>query len=180
MLSGRHLPTATLEYSTLRVKRVMIETLLVSLRRHWSDRNSGAAMVEFAITAPLILVLLLGAVDYSVLSNAGASLVAAARAGAEVAKVNPNVTASQLTALGIFPSEATPGVSAALCTCFDNTPVTCPAPGAATANPCAAKSDTRVLRYATVSGNQSFSPLVSWVSFTFPSSLTATAVVRTQ
>jgi Flp pilus assembly protein TadG len=137
-------------------------------------------MVEFAITAPLLIVLLLGVVDYTILLNNVTALVAAARSGGEIAKVDPHVTAAQLTALGVFPSGATPSVSAPFCTCFDNTAVTCPGPGAGTANPCAAKSDTRVLRYVSVSGNQGFSPLFSWVTFTFPNSLSATAIVRNQ
>jgi Flp pilus assembly protein TadG len=156
----------------------MIENLIVGLRRCWSGRNEGAALVEFAITLPLLSVLVLGVADYGILMNNAASLVGATRAGAEVAKVNPSVTAAQLTALGIFPSGATPSVSAPFCTCFDNTTVSCPAPGGSDPNLCAANSDTRVLRYVTVSATQSFSPLFSWTSSTFP--LNATAVVRTQ
>jgi Flp pilus assembly protein TadG len=158
----------------------MIENLIAGLLRCWSGRNEGAAAVEFAMTAPLLIVLVLGVVDYGILMNNAASLVGGTRAGGEVAKVNPSVTAAQLTALGIFPSGATPSVSAPFCSCFDNTTVSCPAPGGAGANPCAVKSDTRVLRYVTVSATQSFSPVVSWTSFTFPASLNATTVVRTQ
>jgi Flp pilus assembly protein TadG len=158
----------------------VIGRLLALLSRHRSDRNSGAAMVEFAITAPILIIFLLGVADYSVLLNNAASLVAATRAGGEIARLNPNVTASQLTALGIFPTAATPNDPAPFCTCFDNTAVTCPASGAGSANPCSAKSDPRVLRYVTVSANQSFRPLFSWVTFVFPNSLTATTVVRTQ
>jgi Flp pilus assembly protein TadG len=158
----------------------MVEKLIEGLRRCWSGRNGGAAVVEFAITAPLLILLVLGVADYGILMNTTASLIGATRAGGEVAKVDPSVTPAQLTALGIFPSGATPSVSAPFCTCFDNTTVTCPAPGAGAANPCAAKSDTRVLRYVTVSANQNFSPVVSWTSFTFPGSLSASTVVRTQ
>lgn len=159
----------------------MIENLIVGLRRCWSGRNEGAALVEFAITLPLLIVLVLGVADYGILMNNAASLAGATRAGAEVAEVNPSVTAAQLTALGIFPSAATPSVSAPFCTCFDNTTVSCPAPGGGGANPCTANTtDTRVLRYVTVSATQTFSPLFSWTSFTFPRSLNATAVVRTQ
>ena len=154
----------------------MIEKLIEGLRRCWSGRNGGAAAVEAAITAPLLIVLVLGVADYGILMNTAASLVGATRAGGEVAKVNPSVTAAQLTALGVFPSGATPSVSAPFCTCFDNTTVTCPALGGGAANPCTAKSDTRVLRYVTVSATQSFSPLLSWTSFTFPGSLNATTV----
>jgi len=159
---------------------LMSEYLIAGLRRCWSGRNEGAAAVEFAITVPLLIVFLLGVVDYGILMNNAVSLVGATRAGGEVAKVNPGVTAAELTALGIFPSGATPSVSAPFCSCFDNTTVSCPAPGGADPNPCAAKSDTRVLRYVTVSATQSFSPLLSWTSFTFPGSLDATTVVRTQ
>jgi Flp pilus assembly protein TadG len=158
----------------------MIEKLIERLCRWWSGRNRGAAAVEFAITAPLLIVFVLGVADYGILMNIAASLVGATRAGGEVAKANPSVTAAQLTALGIFPSGATPSVSASSCSCFDNTTVSCPSPGGAGANPCAAKADTRVLRYVTVSATQSFSPVLSWTSFTFPASLNATAVVRTQ
>lgn len=158
----------------------MIEKLIGSLRQRWTERNSGAVAVELAITAPLLIALLLGAIDYGMLMNSEASLVSATRAGGEIAKSTPTVTGSQLTTLGIFPSGATPTVSAPFCTCFDNTTVTCPSSGTAAANPCAAKTDTRVLRYVTVSGASSFSPLFAWTSFAFPSSLTASAVVRTQ
>jgi TadE-like protein len=157
----------------------MIENLIVGLRRCWSGRNEGAALVEFAITVPLLIVFVLGVADYGTLMFNAASLVGATRSGGEVAKVNPSVTATQLTALGIFPSGATPSVSAPSCSCFDNTPVSCPAPGGGGANPCAANiTDPRVLRYVTVSATQSVSPLFSWTSF--PGSLNATAVVRTQ
>jgi Flp pilus assembly protein TadG len=158
----------------------MIKSLIAGLRRSWGGRNEGASAVEFAITLPLLIVFVLGVADYGILMNNAASLIGATRAGGEVAKENPSVTAAQLTALGIFPSGATPSVSASSCSCFDNTTVSCPTPGGAGANPCAAKSDTRVLRYVTVSATQSFSPVVSWTSFTFPASLNATTVVRTQ
>jgi Flp pilus assembly protein TadG len=158
----------------------MIMSLIAGSRRSWSGRNEGASAVEFAITLPLLIVFVLGVADYGILMNNAAALVGATRAGGEVAEVNPSVTAAQLTALGIFPSGATPSVSAPSCSCFDNTPVSCPAPGGAGANPCATESDTRVLQYVTVSATQSFSPLFSWTSFTFPGSLNATAVVRTQ
>jgi Flp pilus assembly protein TadG len=160
------------------MRLLMIEKLIESFRQCWTARSSGAVAVELAITAPLLIALLLGAVDYGMLMNSEASLVSATRAGGEIAKSTPTVTASQLTSLGLFPSGATPAVSAAFCTCFDDTAVTCPASGTAATNPCAAKTDTRVLRYVTVSGTSSISPLFAWTGF--PTSLTASAVVRTQ
>jgi Flp pilus assembly protein TadG len=162
----------------------MLEQLLGSLRGRQGARKSGAAAVELAITAPLLVFLVLGVADYGDLMNSAAAILAGTRAGAEVVKANQNVTAAQLTALNIFPSGATPSISAPFCTCVDNTSVTCPGPGAA--NPCAATADTRVLKYLTVSATQNFTPLFSVTNFfslggfTFPSSLSATVDVRLQ
>jgi Flp pilus assembly protein TadG len=156
----------------------MLEQLLRLLRRWQHATSSGTATIELAITAPLLITLLLGVADYGILMNSADLLVGATRAGAEVVKANQNVTAAQLTALNIFPSGATPTISAPFCTCVDNTSVTCP--GAGAANPCAAKADTRVLKYLGVSATQSFTPLFAWASFAFPSSLGANTFVRLQ
>lgn len=157
----------------------MFERLIGSLRRRREARDSGAVLVELAITAPVVLILLFGVADYGVWMSSADSLMAATRAGAEVVKANQNETASQLTNLGIFPASATPAVSAPFCTCVDNTSVTCPGPGST--NPCAAKTDARVLKYLSVSATESFSPLFSWASLVSPpGSISATAVVRLQ
>src|SRR5262245_49261174 len=78
--------------------------------------NDGAAAVELAITAPVLVLLVLGVVDYGVLMGSAASLESAARAGTQVAKADPSVTAATLTSLGLFPSGATPTVTS-VCTC---------------------------------------------------------------
>jgi Flp pilus assembly protein TadG len=156
----------------------MIETLIGFWRRLRHAGNSGAATVELAITAPLLITLLLGVADYGILMNRADTLIGATRAGAEVVKANQAATGPQLTALGIFPANATPTVSQPFCTCVDNTAVGCPIAGAA--NPCAAKADTRVLKYVTVSSTQPFSPLFAWPAFAFPSPLNASTVVRLQ
>ena len=156
----------------------MIQRLISRFRQRQAGRDSGAVAVELAIVAPLLVVLVLGVADYGILMDSSAALFAGTRSGAEVAKANQNATAAQLTALNIFPTGATPKISAPFCTCVDNTSVTCPGPGAA--NPCAAKTDPRVLKYVTVSATNRFSPLLAWPSFTFPSSLNANAVPRLQ
>ena len=154
------------------------------LRCSREARDSGAAAAELAITAPLLVFLVLGIADYGNLMSSAAALIAGTRAGAEVARANQNVTAAQLAALNIFPFGATPSVSVPFCTCVDNTSVTCPGTGAA--NPCSGKSDTRVLKYLTVSAIQNFSPLFSVRNFlnigslNFPTALNASATVRLQ
>ena len=125
----------------------------------------GAAAVEFAITAPMLVVLVLGIADYGLLIANSAALEGATRAGAEVAKANPSVTGAQLTAY--FPSGITPTVTS-VCTCVDNTwpnGAACPPPltgvnacaaangGNGITNPYTNLTDNRVLQYVQRGGN---------------------------
>jgi hypothetical protein len=152
----------------------------------------GAAAVEFAITAPVLVVLVLGIADYGLLMGSSASLEGATRAGAEVGKANPSITPAQLTTpappgLNLFPAGIVPTVTR-VCTCVDNSAVaTCP-PGPL-ATPCAGKTnpfiaanpvDPRVFEYVDVAATQSVSPIVSYGTFTSSQSLNAHTTIRTQ
>src|SRR4051812_16188164 len=75
----------------------MNEMLIGSLYRLHPVRNTGAAAVEFAITAPFMVVLALGIADYGMLMNASASLEGATRALAEYARNSPECAASGLS-----------------------------------------------------------------------------------
>ena len=75
----------------------MLGKLTESLHRLRRARNSGAAAVEFAITAPLLVVLALGAADYGALMTNAASLEGATRAVAEYARNSPECAAGGLT-----------------------------------------------------------------------------------
>lgn len=174
----------------------MIAKFFWSWHRRCAGRDSGSLAVEVAVAAPVLITLLLGAVDYGMLMNTAASLRGATRAGAEYAKANwnnPSYTSSQLTTntqqkvcgfLGLALSGGscsplTPGVTTS-CICADDATVTCPASGAA--NPCSSGhgSDTRLLISVNVTVSRSFSPIVSWASFAFPANVSAATVVRTQ
>jgi Flp pilus assembly protein TadG len=157
---------------------------------------NGSAAVEFAITAPMLVVFVLGIAHYGLLMGISASLEGATRAGAEVATSNPSVTAAQLTALNLFPNGVTPIVSAvtptvsAVCTCIDNrwpTGTACP-PGPL-ATPCSGKTnpfiagspvDPRVFEYVNVAATQSVSPIVSYGTFPPAMSLNVNTTIRTQ
>jgi Flp pilus assembly protein TadG len=149
----------------------------------------GAAAVEFAITAPVLVVLVLGIADYGLLMGSSASLEGATRAGAEVAKANPSVTPAQLTALNLFPAGITPTVTS-VCTCVDNSwPNGAACPPGPLATPCAGKTnpfialnpvDPRVFEYVNVAATQSVSPIVSYGTFTSPQSLNVHTNIRTQ
>jgi Flp pilus assembly protein TadG len=149
----------------------------------------GAALVEFAITAPVLVVLVLGVADYGLLMGDSAALEGAVRAGAEFGKANPSVTASQLTALNLFPSGITPTVTS-VCTCVDNTwPTGTACPPGPLATPCSGKTnpfiagspvDPRVFEYVSVSATQSVSPIVSYGTYTSAKSLNVNTTIRTQ
>jgi Flp pilus assembly protein TadG len=161
-----------------------------SKANRWSDRGflsvDGAAAVELAITAPVLVVLVLAIANYGFLMGTSASLEGAARAGAEVAQVNPSVTAARLKALNIFPTGVTPTV-ASVCTCADNTWPTgtaCPPTGAnpctTVINPFTSLADTRVFEYVKVTAPQTFSPPVPYGTFTTSTSLNPQTTTRAQ
>jgi hypothetical protein len=170
----------------------MIKKLVTLLHRRRDDSNKGTLTVEFAFAAPILIVAVLGAADIGALMNTAASLRGATRAGAEYAKANwnnpsvTNVTTGTeqkvcgflgLTLAGGSCSPVTPGVTNS-CTCDDNTSVSpCPPTGA---NPCASQTPSGVIQYVTVTAQQTFSPILSWASFVFPSPVRATTTVRTQ
>jgi Flp pilus assembly protein TadG len=150
----------------------------------------GAAAVEFAITAPMLVVLVLGIADYGLLVADSSALEGATRAGAEVGKANPSsVTAAQLAAF--FPSGIMPTVTS-VCTCVDNTWPTgtaCP-PGPLAATPsCAGKTnpfiagnpvDQRVFEYVQVSATQAVIPIVSYGTYTSGKSVNGNTIIRFQ
>ncbi|MGY3564733.1 TadE/TadG family type IV pilus assembly protein [Sinomonas sp. RB5] len=89
-----------------------------------SDRERGAAAVEFALVLPVLILLVLGIVDFGRVFNAQQTLTFAARAGAR-AMVLQNSTSAAITAaqngastLGTLPASA-----------FTISPSACPAPG---------------------------------------------------
>jgi hypothetical protein len=149
----------------------------------------GAAAVEFAITAPLLVVLVLGIADYGLLMADSAALEGSTRAGAEVAKTKPSVTGAQLAGLNLFPSGITPTVTS-VCTCVDNTwPGGAACPPGPFATPCAGKTnpfvagnpvDPRVFEYVQVAATRSVSPIVSYGTFTSANSLNVNTTIRTE
>src|ERR1700730_7252796 len=79
--------------------RIRNHPAMVRRRGRGSLGVDGAAAVELAIAAPVLILLVLGVADYGVLMGDTASLESAARAGAEVAKGHPNFTTADLTSL---------------------------------------------------------------------------------
>jgi len=127
-----------------------------------------------------LTVLTFGIVDYGEIMAQATNLTAIVRGAAEYARGQvvqgkPIPAATDLQTLLGVPAAVFSTTS--FCACADNTSVTCPGPG--DPNPCAVKSDTRVLKYVAVRGSQIYTPIISG-TWSFPGSVKAQTVLRTQ
>jgi Flp pilus assembly protein TadG len=171
--------------------------------------QSGAALAEFAIAAPLMLFLVLGIANYGALMNTAAALEGATRAVAEYAKNSQQCNTATgggwladsgcITAIASFVStlqtnnnmlsKATfdPSSSSSYttpgnyCTCVDGTVKSC------SSGTCNVAGDTRLLQYIRVTGTvSSYKPWFTVANFYslgsvgVPSSLTAQTTIRVQ
>lgn len=70
----------------------------MKLRRWWRRRGRGVSALEFALSAPLVLFVMLGIADFGNALQQSIRLEGAARAGAQVALASPYDTAAIRTA----------------------------------------------------------------------------------
>ena len=184
----------------------MITRLIASLHWLYLARNSGAAMVEFAITAPFMVVLALGVADYGALMNASASLEGATRAVAEYVRDAPECALTGLTSStcftginGLVSTLQSNNTSLASATftvpLVGNVPLstknllttsgnycTCTDGTAVSCSTgtCNVSGDTRVLQYIQILAKQSINPLVSYGTYTSAQPLNANTTTRIQ
>ena len=168
--------------------------VLLCLRRpgvphRWrSAWGAGSAAVEFAVTAPVLVLLVIGGADYSIMANKQDALEAAARAGAEYGRANyptdaPNnwaQTKFYVTNYMTFSPAATTNAST-LYTCVDGTNGGATLAAATMACSAHQPADPRVLQYVSITATQNFSLLLAWNAFGIPpATLSATTVARFQ
>jgi Flp pilus assembly protein TadG len=157
-------------------------------KRLWRSGHSagddGAVAIEFALLMAFLplLVLVFGIVDYGEVMLQETNLTAIIRGAAEYARGqvvqgNPIPTAANLNTLLGVPATVFSPPPWSFCTCADSTSVICP--GAGAVNPCAGRTDTRVLTYVAVTGSQTYTPIIS-ATWLFPPSVKARTVLRTQ
>jgi Flp pilus assembly protein TadG len=78
----------------------MIPARLRAAARRWAADERGAAIVEFAIVVPILLILVMGIIDFGRLNAVAASMAAAARDGARQAATATDLTdATQLSSI---------------------------------------------------------------------------------
>lgn len=132
----------------------------LSLRRHSlaADR-SGNVMIEFALTLPVLALLLVGMADLGSFSLQKSALLQGAQAGAQYGIIDPsvaaNVNATAQSATGLTGVTAT---SSVFCECVAGTMVTC-------TTICDSGQTRR--QYITVNTTKSFSSALSVATHAF-------------
>jgi Flp pilus assembly protein TadG len=139
-------------------------------------RTRGSVAAEFALTAPTVILLASAVADFGMLATKSAGLNAAARVGAEYARVYPDdangIRNAMQSAMSFAPALTFPASFPRSCECDDRTPIACRESCATTGRP----GPNRV--FMRITGNQSFTPVVPWPGI--PAMITATTEVRLQ
>jgi hypothetical protein len=170
-----------------------LRALRMRLDRHrrggpgfWKSSDGSAAFELVFLLWFLLVPLVAGGVDFGKLMYQEDALVGATRAGAEYAQANcawsgTSLSGSSCTTTNIenqvtgfmsFSPSVTAGAST-FCTCVPTSGTSYPAAGSC---PCSGTSAV----YINVTAQQSFSPMISWASALFPSTLNAGTAVRIQ
>ena len=137
---------------------------------------TGSVAAEFALAAPVVILIAVGVADFGMLAARSAALVATTRIGAEFARAHPldtsGIQTAMQSAMNFAPALSFPGSFSRSCECDDGTSITC-------SESCATHgraSPNRV--FISISASQAFTPLVPWPGI--PVTLTAATEVRLQ
>jgi hypothetical protein len=158
----------------MRYKRVIERAIWASPAGYLNCIGSVAA--EFALAAPVVIVIAAGIADFGMLAARSAALAATTRIGAEFAKRHPLDTSgiqdSMQSAMSFAPTLTFPASFPLSCECDDGTPIVC-------AESCATVGRARPNRvFIKISASQAFTPLVPWPGI--PLAITAMTEVRVQ
>jgi hypothetical protein len=138
--------------------------------------HNGSVAAEFALTAPIVVLLAAGVADFGMLATKSAGLAAAARIGAAYARTYPDDTRgiqrAVQSAIGLAPALTFPASFPRSCECDDETPIACSESCATVGRP----GPNRV--FIRITANQPFTPLVPWPGI--PAMLTGVTEVRLQ
>jgi Flp pilus assembly protein TadG len=134
----------------------------------------GSVAAEFALVAPLLVLIATGIVDFGMLATRSAVLVATTRIGAEYAMSHPadalGIQNSMRNAMDFIPALSFPPSFTCTSECNDGTTIACSESCAANGRP----GPNRL--FVRISASQAFTPLVPWPGI--PTSLTAATELR--
>ena len=138
--------------------------------------HDGSVAAEFALMAPILVLIATGIADFGMLATKSAGMAATARIGAEYARAYPDDTSgiqhAMQSAMSFAPALSFPASFPRSCECNDETPITCSESCATVGRP----GPNRM--FIRITANQAFAPLVPWPGI--PAMLTAAAEVRRQ
>lgn len=142
---------------------------------HHGRGQAGIALVEFALVAPLLLLLLAGVLDYGMALRTASSVAAAARAGAQYGSSSPlNVSdAAGIRAAAVNAAPDVPNLSvtsAAACQCSGGGAVSCT--GSCSGNP--------MLVYVQVTAQTTASTIFKYSGLGFTGKISIRASMRAQ
>ena len=145
-------------------------------RRAGLPNCAGSVAAEFALVAPIVILIAIGVVDFGMLAARSAALVATTRIGAEFARLHPldtnGIRNSMQGAMSFAPALTFPASFSRTCECDDTTPIAC-------TESCATVGRAHPNRvFIRIGASQAFSPLVPWPGM--PATLTAMTEVRLQ
>ncbi|MBV8131816.1 MAG: pilus assembly protein [Alphaproteobacteria bacterium] len=137
---------------------------------------AGSVAAEFALVAPVVILIAIGVADLGMLAARSAALAATTRIGAEFARLHPldtnGIQNSMQGAMSFAPALTFPASFPRTCECDDTTPIAC-------TESCATIGRARPNRvFIRISASQAFTPLVPWPGI--PTTLNATTEVRLQ
>jgi Flp pilus assembly protein TadG len=144
------------------------------LRRRAHGRRAGVALVEFALAAPFLLLLLAGTINYGLALRTATAVSAAARAGAAYGSASlansTNTTGIQAAATSTSPDVKNMTVSTAR---------SCQCPGGAAVN-CGGSCTGNMLIYVQVTVTATSPPLSTYAGLGFSGAIKAQASMRAQ
>ncbi len=136
----------------------------------------GSVAAEFALVAPIIILIAAGIIDFGMLATKSAGMAATTRIGAQYARVHPIDTSgiqnAMQSAMSFAPALTFPASFPLSCECRDATPILCAESCATVGRP----GPNRV--FIRISANQAFTPLVPWPGI--PRTLAAATEVQLQ
>jgi hypothetical protein len=138
--------------------------------------SAGSVAAEFALVAPMLVLIAAGIADFGMLATRSATLAATTRIGAEYARKYPldtsGIQSSMRSAMGFTPALSFPPSFPQSCECNDGTAISCTESCAAVGRP----GPNRM--FIRVSASQAFTPIVPWPGI--PASLTTATELRLQ
>ena len=141
----------------------------------WVD-CSGSVAAEFALVAPIIVLIAVGIADFGILATKSVALAGTTRIGAEYARLHPadtmGIQNSMQGCTGFVPALTFPASFPQSCECDDGASIACAESCATVGRP----GPNRV--FISISASQAFTPLVPWPGI--PATLSAVTEVRLQ